>query len=706
MHTNAKLRERSGESVAVRAGKVILAAGTLGSTELLMRSQPGLQFSGQLGKRCSTNGDMLVADYATAKAVNTVADETVKPSQRAIGPTITGIIDLRRKHGILIEEMSVPAGLARAFAEVFATVNSLHVLDTFDTSFHTRGFPQDDSHVTSARHVRHSALYAVMGDDGAAGVIELAQSTDPMADGTAVMRWDSLPGHPLFARQVKQLSQIAGKSGGRVIANPLWQLLPAELGWLLRDQRGPLTTVHPLGGCVMADDAAHGVVDHMGRVFSGMNGNAVHDGLVVLDGSIIPTALATNPALTIAAVALRASEELAAQWGLSGQAAAPSATLTRPVFRKTDFAAPPPQTTVEVIERLSGSVTLRPLNRPAQECIAELTLRFEPRNIGHLSPGNGGNPVLDVSANWSGGKKVRSMLRIFPKSQWEALEKQWRTHTAREAELDGMALYKAPLTGTLRIFERQQSNVVGRILRSGWAWTLNRGLRDIHEAICHPDGGPGVFSRIRSGLALASRAGEIRTLTYDLQIGIADPGAAFALDGSRILGKKTFTYERRGNPWRQLMEVTLERFPGMTARLPQVAEGRSRIPRSHRRAAFPPCRPARRRGCNRRDRLFPLLCRAADDRRAHLELQIARQGPGPRQDLELPPAPQPEGGKRRQGKGTADRDCAERRSGPGAAGNARRGRKGHHHALSPSGHHETAGGDDPRLQRRRHDFRA
>jgi cholesterol oxidase len=105
VHTNAKLRERAREITNIRADKVVLAAGTLGSTEILMRSQPALQFSSQLGKRCSTNGDMLVADYATEKPVNTVANETVKPSHRAIGPTITGIIDLRKKHGMLIEEM-------------------------------------------------------------------------------------------------------------------------------------------------------------------------------------------------------------------------------------------------------------------------------------------------------------------------------------------------------------------------------------------------------------------------------------------------------------------------------------------------------------------------------------------------------------------------------------------------------------------------
>src|SRR6185503_322004 len=94
----------------------------------------------QLGQRCSTNGDMLITDYDTATDVHTVADETDQPSTRAIGPTITGIIDLRNTSGVTIEEMSVPAGLRIAFTEIFSTVNALHSLAEADTTHHSTGF--------------------------------------------------------------------------------------------------------------------------------------------------------------------------------------------------------------------------------------------------------------------------------------------------------------------------------------------------------------------------------------------------------------------------------------------------------------------------------------------------------------------------------------------------------------------------------------
>jgi choline dehydrogenase-like flavoprotein len=69
---------------------------------------------------------------------------------------------------------------------------------------------------------------------------------------------------------------------------------------------GKFVTVHPLGGCPMADDPAHGVVDEYGRVHG-------HDGLFVFDGAIVPTALGVNPSKTIAALAERGVERLAAE---------------------------------------------------------------------------------------------------------------------------------------------------------------------------------------------------------------------------------------------------------------------------------------------------------------------------------------------------------------------------------------------------------
>jgi choline dehydrogenase-like flavoprotein len=57
-------------------------------------------------------------------------------------------------------------------------------------------------------------------------------------------------------------------------------------------------TAHQVGSCRMADSAEQGVVDASGEAFG-------HPGLYVSDGAAIPTSLAVNTSLTIAANAER-----------------------------------------------------------------------------------------------------------------------------------------------------------------------------------------------------------------------------------------------------------------------------------------------------------------------------------------------------------------------------------------------------------------
>jgi hypothetical protein len=73
---------------------------------------------------------------------------------------------------------------------------------------------------------------------------------------------------------------------------------------------------HPLGGCRMADSRDLGVTD---------DGGAVHgyEGLYCIDSSIIPTSLAVNPSLTIAAVSERCADRLVRRGHDFGLPAAP-----------------------------------------------------------------------------------------------------------------------------------------------------------------------------------------------------------------------------------------------------------------------------------------------------------------------------------------------------------------------------------------------
>jgi cholesterol oxidase len=107
------------------------------------------------------------------------------------------------------------------------------------------------------------------------------------------IRWSKAGSAQLFA----DLARTAGELAAGAQATPFYAL-----------EGGPLstfTTVHPLGGCPMADDPARGVVDDAGRVHG-------YPGLQVLDGSIVPTALGVNPSKTIAALAERGADALVA----------------------------------------------------------------------------------------------------------------------------------------------------------------------------------------------------------------------------------------------------------------------------------------------------------------------------------------------------------------------------------------------------------
>lgn len=69
---------------------------------------------------------------------------------------------------------------------------------------------------------------------------------------------------------------------------------------------------HPLGGCVMGRSPAHGVVDEFGRVFDqSLSGSQpFYPGLYVADAAVVPTALGVNPSLTISALALRIADKI------------------------------------------------------------------------------------------------------------------------------------------------------------------------------------------------------------------------------------------------------------------------------------------------------------------------------------------------------------------------------------------------------------
>lgn len=603
VHTEEKKRLREGAAQWVLARRIVLAAGTLGSTELLLRSQcdcEDLRFSPRLGQGFSTNGDALSFgyDYGDAARSNAVADEDEPPARRNIGPTITGLIrtiaydDAGAQTGprpVVIEDLAVPGALGRLTEEMLATAQTLYSLDEFDGSRHADGHPQRDPFAVHRQKIRDTAVIAMMGDDGAQGSMHLAQRDcdDGACDGQLSVVWPQLRDHPLFEAQARLVAARAKAAGygGRTLPNPLWRLLPPNMGFLLDDAKGPLLTTHPLGGCAMGRDADEGVVDRQGRVFDPDKAGAVHPNLFVLDAAILPCALGINPALTITTLALLAVDELCKEFEGEKIQAAPLPAQARPRVGDVEqqiIDRPKTKTVIGVTERLLGPMQLDIGNGP-EACRVALTLTYEPLPIEHLfrpNPDTGdeqlSRAVLRVpDRNLQGNERrprPHGVLDIYPQQAWDALSESSLSaeHLARKRQA---LMRRYSVSGSLTIWEREASSAWQRVLGAAWAWLGNRGPRDIvQDAAARrrakkngvAANGPGYVERARGLLKTAAHAGERRLFRYDLTIGKQlfgkESRQSKALEGGAIGGYKRITYARPSNPWRQLQELHLSRF--------------------------------------------------------------------------------------------------------------------------------------------------
>jgi len=331
------------DEMTVFADIVVLAAGALGSTELLLRSkQRGLAISEKIGHGFTGNGDVLAFGYNTDQRIDGVGAGHRPPDRIDTprpGPCITGVIDLRGPgpldEGMIIEEGSIPGSMAPTLPGVFVAAARVSGTDTGSGVAHLvaeRG-RELESLVGGAYHgaIRNTQTYLVMAHDGASGQMVLE-------DDRLRINWPGVGGQGVFQRANANLRAATKALGGTFVENPFW----------LRESTHPLVTVHPLGGCPMADEAANGVVNHKGQVFSGPDGNGVYEGLYVSDGAVIPRSLGVNPLLTISALAERCCALMAADRGWVIPYALPSKPSAPP---------PPRPLGVEFTERMAGYIS-------------------------------------------------------------------------------------------------------------------------------------------------------------------------------------------------------------------------------------------------------------------------------------------------------------------------------------------------------------
>lgn len=257
----------------VRTKRVIIAAGSLGSTEILLRNKHSSKtlrnISRKLGKQFSGNGDF-----------GNLISLSHQPMEGNLGPCIQEYMDYDASSGhplgFVNEHLALPLGIAK---DLIGVINPGPLFDGFvDAVMNTVG--------------DHLVFSASIGLDSSAGEMSL----DWWSKGLR-LSWPYRENLGLYNRMIDSVEKVRGALGAKLtLPIPTWI-------WPLRRNM----TVHALGGCPIGNSAEEGVVSaqkgELGQVFN-------YQGLYVADGSIIPSAIGANPSITIAALAEMIAEEI------------------------------------------------------------------------------------------------------------------------------------------------------------------------------------------------------------------------------------------------------------------------------------------------------------------------------------------------------------------------------------------------------------
>ena len=266
----------TGASGSETAERVIVSAGSLGSTELLLRCKNVTRtlpnISDQLGKSWSSNGDFLTPALYLARKIWPDRGPTISSSINFLDGSQNGQV-------FWIEDGGFP--------NLFAGYHQ-------DLSFRLAHDP-DQHHLfeglQAANILQHLVTFSSNFDLFKGIMPWFAQGVDASdgrllldENGQLDLDWHVERSLPVFEEVLAMHKKLTEVTHGMPLVSPAWTLAH------------DLVTPHPLGGCKMGNTELEGVVDDKGEVFRYKN-------LFVADGSIIPHALGVNPSRTIAALA-------------------------------------------------------------------------------------------------------------------------------------------------------------------------------------------------------------------------------------------------------------------------------------------------------------------------------------------------------------------------------------------------------------------
>ena len=284
----------------ITCNRLIISAGTFGSTFLLLKNQtnfPGLTQK-TLGSRFSVNGDLLSFIVRSMERKNgKMVPRRLDPS---FGPVITCAIRVGDKldgdgsegRGFYTEDAGFPY-LFSWLSEVSGIPSFLRRSLKFlkIASKYRLGLGNDANLsseiadlIGSGSTTMSSFPLISMGRDFANGRLFM---NDKLLD----CDWSQDKSQEYFDRVRRVSRAIARCLNAEYFDNPSYEFLHQVL------------TAHPLGGCPMSLTPETGVVNSYGEVFG-------HPGLYVVDGSIMPGPIGPNPSLTIAVISDRAADHI------------------------------------------------------------------------------------------------------------------------------------------------------------------------------------------------------------------------------------------------------------------------------------------------------------------------------------------------------------------------------------------------------------
>ncbi|WP_406272050.1 GMC family oxidoreductase [Nocardia sp. NBC_00881] len=290
-----RINTRALPTRVIRCKRLILAAGTYGTTFLLLtnrRAFPGL--STALGTRFSGNGDLLtflLPDRTMAPRSFAASRGPVITSAIRIGDDLDNDVDKRISRGFYLEDGGYP-GFTDWIVERLDLTGRFFRAGEFLTRWllaRLRRSPDTGISAEIARLIGQGRLsngalpLLGMGRDVPDGVMGLR-------DGLLDVKWTTRTSLHYFEQVRETIRTIADELDAKYVDNPVWFFKH-------------IMTVHPLGGAPLGRNAFEGVCDAYGEVFG-------YPGLYVADGAAMPGPVGANPSLTIAAMADRMTTHL------------------------------------------------------------------------------------------------------------------------------------------------------------------------------------------------------------------------------------------------------------------------------------------------------------------------------------------------------------------------------------------------------------